>query len=351
MVRKFLAILLTTFAVLAAGWLALRRPDLPYDTLEYTYTVPQSNFVTLGEDIKIHFVDTGPRDAPAVILVHGFASSLHTWSKWQARLDDNYRVISLDLPGHGLSRVPQETEAGIGYFVEIVDALADRLSVDRFTLAGSSMGGNVAWQYALQHPEKLDGLVLVDASGWGMSGDDRSEAPFIFRLLRIPVARMLIKDLDLSSLIEDGLRDSFADPSFVTDEMAERYAALSRAPGHRDVLLSLAAGSASRDKASRERLAAINVPTLILWGDRDKLVPVTHAARFEDAIPNAVATIYENVGHIPQEELADQSAADMAAFLDRHADAPVSDEDGQAATSVSENGAPAPATGGGMRPR
>ncbi len=347
MFRKFLAILLTIFAVAAAGWLALRRPDIPYDTLEYTYTVPHSNFVTLGDEVKIHFADTGPRDAPVVVLLHGFAASLHTWSHWQAKLDDNYRVISLDLPGHGLSRVPENEAISIDYYVETVDALMDRLDVDRFSLAGSSMGGNVAWQYALQHPDKLDGLVLVDAAGWARSGEESDDAPLVFKLLRVPVARLLMKDLDLSSLIESGLRDSFADQTLVTEAMAERYAALSRAPGHRDALLSLAAGNETREKASRERLSAINVPTLILWGDKDNLIPVSHASRFEDAIPNAIVTIYKNVGHIPQEEQADQSAADMAAFLDRYADAPLT----QPATAISDTASPGASTGGGLRPR
>ncbi|WP_084397414.1 alpha/beta fold hydrolase [Henriciella aquimarina] len=347
MVRKLAAIILTLVAVLAAGWLALRRPDIPYETLESTYSVAGSKFTTLGDDVKVHYVDTGPRDAPVLMLVHGYAASLHTWLAWRDVLDDNYRIVMLDLPGHGLSRTPEDKPVSIGYYTEIVDQLADRLDIDRFSLAGSSMGGNVAWRYALDHPDRLDSLVLVDAAGWPPAEGEADQAPLVFKLLRFRLARLVIKDLDMSRLIEDGLRKSFADPSFVTSEMAERYSALSRAPGHRQALLSLAAGGPKRMKASRERLGDLSVPTLILWGQHDNLVPVAHAKQFEEAIPNAVAIIYDEAGHIPQEELAVQSAGDVRAFLDRTAS---SDQAGRTET-VSEAAAPQQATGGGARPR
>lgn len=313
--RKLFAVLLSVVAILAAGWLALRRPDVPYDTLESAYALPNSRFETI-DNVKIHWTESGPADAPAVILVHGFAASVHTWAYWQDALDDSYRVIAVDLPGHGLSRVPDEKPVSRSYYVETVDRLADKLDLESFAIAGSSMGGGVAWNYTLKHPDRVDALVLVDAAGWEASADESDSSPLIFKLLRIPVMRMLIRDLDLSKLVEDGLKNSFSDPSLVTPEMIERYSALSRGPGHRDALLTLSAGRGGDEPASRERLSAINTPTLIMWGDEDNLIPVSHARKFEDAIPNSVAIIYEGVGHIPQEERAAESASDVRAFLD-----------------------------------
>ena len=212
------------------------------------------------------------------------------------------------------------------------------------------MGGQVAWEYALAHPGQLDSLILVDAAGWPES--EAEERPLIFRLLRIPVARTLIRDLDLSGLIEDGLRKSVADPLFVSTDMAERYAALSRAPGHRDALLSLLAGSPQREKASKAKLEAISVPTLILWGEQDRIIPVSDAARFEEAIPNAVAIIYPDAGHLPQEEVWQESVADLQAFLDQKvagvAEGAGGSADGPALTEVPASNQ---VTGGGMRPR
>ena len=344
MVRKFTAIILTIVAVLAAGWLALRRADIPFETLEASYTVAGSKFTTLDEDVKVHYADTGPRDAPVIMLVHGYAASLHTWLAWRDILDDSYRVILVDLPGHGLSRAPKDEPVSIDYYATIIDELADRLKVGRFSLAGNSLGGHVAWQYALSHPGRLDSFVLVDAAGWPRTGEDTS--PLVFKLLRFPPARALMKDLDLAELIEDGLKNSFADPSFVTSAMAERYSALSRAPGHRDALLALAAGP-ERRKASREIFAGLNTPTLILWGEQDRLIPVADAEQFKTAIPNAVSIVYPNAGHLPQEEVARQSAADVRAFLDRHA---AGKPDAASDTAMNE-AARRIATGGGQRPR
>lgn len=350
MLRKLAAILLTTVAVLAAGWLALRRPDIPYETLESTYALQDSRFLTVRDDMKLHYTDTGPRDAPVIVLVHGYAASLHTWKHWVRQLDDTYRVITLDLPGHGLSRVPENGQVSIDYYVETVEALLTRLNVSNFSLAGSSMGGQVAWEYALAHPGELDSLILVDAAGWPES--EGEQPPLIFRLLRIPLARTLIKDLDLSGLVEDGLRNSVADPLFVSADMAERYSALSRAPGHRDALLRLIAASPHREKASKAKLEAISVPTLILWGEQDRIIPVSDAARFEEAIPNAVAITYPDAGHLPQEEVWQESVADLQAFLDQNVTGAAAGSGGSPdGPALSEVPASNQATGGGMRPR
>ena len=175
------------------------------------------------------------------------------------------------------------------------------------------MGGNTAWSYALTYPETLDGLILVAASGWPEEEGEGDGSPFIFTLLSNPVARTILKDLDMTSLTRSGLEGSYTDQSFVTDELVERYVALSRAPGHRATLLAIMAGD--RVEASAEALSAISVPTLVMWGTDDNLVPVSGAQKFADAISGATMTVYEGVGHLPQEENAEQSIADVRAFL------------------------------------
>ena len=313
MLRRTLAVGLTIVAVLAAGWLALRRADIPYDTLETIYTLPDSQFMTLDDGLKIHFTDTGPQDRSAIVLVHGFSSSLHTWDAWKTDLEMDYRVITLDLPGHGLSRAEDPSRANIERFVEVVKAVTERLDADRFTLAGSSMGGNTAWAYALAHPETLDGLILVAASGWPEEAGEGEDSPFIFTLLANPIARTVLKDLDMTSLTRSGLEDSYTDQSFVTDELVDRFVALSRAPGHRATLLSIMSGE--RVDATMETVSQISVPTLMIWGRDDNLVPVTGAQKFAEAIEGSKVIVYDGVGHIPQEENAAQSIADVRSFM------------------------------------
>jgi len=204
---------------------------------------------------------------------------------------------------------------GITQFVSVVDQALSALDADKFTLVGNSMGGATAWNYTLAHPDKVDALVLVDASGWPEAAEDSESEPFVFKLLANPFARSVMKDLDLSSLIRSGLEDSFTDQSLVTDEMVKRYASLGRAPCHRPAILNLMSGENPRPIASKETLGTIMAPTLILHGADDNLVPVGDATRFSEAIPNAQKIIYENVGHLPQEEVANQSVSDLRKFL------------------------------------
>jgi len=316
MFRRFLVVLLTIGAILTAGWYALQRGDIGYDRLEIVYANSDSRILPLENGLRVHYRDTGPRNAPAIVLVLGFSSSLHTWEAWAANLKRDYRVISLDLPGHGLTNCAEEGRIGTDQFVETVDSVTRALGVGTFTLAGNSMGGGVAWNYALAHPERLDALVLVDASGWPETAADEKSDPLVFKLLANPVARNLMKNLDMTMLVRAGLHDSFADPELATDAMVERYTALARAPCHRDAILALSAGRSANAPATKQTLAAIQVPTLVLHGEKDNLIPVEAGRKFADAIPGAQLITYPDAGHLPQEEVAAQSVADLRAFLD-----------------------------------
>jgi len=303
------------FAVLAVGWFAMKRGDIPYHTLETAYANEASEFMTLKDGLKVHYRDEGLIDGPTIVLVHGFSASLHTWEGWVKGLKTDHRVISLDLPAHGLTRAPDEYPVTIDQFVKVVDELTAYLGAESFVLAGSSMGGNTAWEYALAHPDKLDGLVLVGASGWPESDDEAGGDPLIFQLMANPVARWLLKDLDMTILIRGGLEDSFVDTSFVTEEMVNRYASMSRAPGHRDGILRMMSDPGNRRLATTDMMAQIKVPTLILHGDGDKLVPVEGGRKFAQTISGSSLVIYDDVGHLPQEETLQQTLLDLRNFL------------------------------------
>lgn len=326
MLRWIFGGLLTLIGIVAvvavAAYFTLKRDDIPYETLASRYESAASRYVDLPGGIRMHYRDEGAPDAPTLLLIHGFSASLHTWEPWverlatgDARLND-YRVVSIDLPGHGLTRAPAGYQASIESFRDTVEAFARAQQLDSFFLAGSSMGGNVAWEYALEHPERVQGLILVDASGWPETRADYAQDPLVFKLLRSPVAPLL-RDLDNTALIRQGLENSFFDPALVTDAMVTRYSELSRAPGHRDIILQLTLGFRARNYASEERLAALRVPTLVLTGDHDRLVPPEHAQQFHAAIADSQLITFENVGHIPQEEASDQSAMAAHEFMYR----------------------------------
>ena len=308
-------------AVIAVGgYLALKRDDIAYETLASRYESAASRYAELPGGIRMHYRDEGDPNAPVLLLIHGFSASLHTWEPWVERLATggqrlgDYRVISLDLPGHGLTSAPAGYRASIESFRDAVAAFTRAQGLERFFLAGSSMGGNIAWEYALAHPEQVQALILVDASGWPDTRAEAADEPAVFRLLRSPAAPLL-RDLDNTNLVRQGLQNSFADQTLVTDAMVARYADLSRAPGHRDILLQITLGFRERNYATPERLAALTMPTLVMTGDQDRLVPPDHARQFDEAIPTARLIVFENVGHIPQEEAADLSALALHEFL------------------------------------
>jgi len=315
MLRRLLTVIIIILLILTAGWLALRRDDIPYQSLETVYTSPSSEFLTLSDGVKIHYRDEGLEDGNVLVLTHGFAASLHTWEPWVERLGERYRIVSLDLPGHGLSRNPSAAKMNPGYFGETIAEMTAQLGIDEFVLVGNSMGGATAWQFALEYPERLEGLVLVAASGWPSEVDE--DQPLIFRLLGNPVARALLKDLDTSGLVKSGLEGSFFDPSFATDEMIERYVSLARAPGHRDGILAMTTQRDDRVTATPELVSQITVPTLILHGQEDNVVPSDGAGKFAAAIDGAEVIVYERVGHLPQEEIADLSSENLEDFLIR----------------------------------
>jgi len=314
--KVLIGIVVVIAVVLVGGWLMLRRPDIPYATLEAKYASPTSRYVELSNGVRVHYRDQGRRDGPVLVMVHGFSANLETWEPWVQRLGGDYRIISLDLPGHGLTRAPEGFTLPRSGFVDIVDQTTRKLGAEKFVLIGNSMGGGVTWNYALAHPDRVQGIVLVDAAGWPREGDAKDDGPVAFKILRHPVGRFLVKDLDASAMTKAGLRDAFEpQPDLATEAMATRYVEMARAPGHKDIILGLMSSFASDDAASKEKLSKIAVPTLVLHGDTDKLIPVAAARKFGDAIPGSTVIIYEKTGHIPMEQVADKSAADLAAWL------------------------------------
>lgn len=302
----------------AAGYFALKRPDIPYETLAAKYESAASRYVDLPGGIRMHYRDQGNPTGPTLVLIHGFSASLHTWEPWVERLGDDMRIISLDLPGHGLTRAPAGYQGTIDAFRDEVAAFAQSQGLTRFSLGGSSMGGHVAWEYALAHPEQVDALILVDSAGWPQASDPAENGALIFTLLRNPATRALIRDLDNSRLIRQGLEAAFpANTALVDDAMVARYSELSRAPGHRDITLNLMTERESRPDATPERLAALQMPVLVMHGTDDRLVPFSDGEQFHSAIAGSELAALEGIGHVPQEEAPDQSAMAVREFLYR----------------------------------
>jgi pimeloyl-ACP methyl ester carboxylesterase len=300
------ALVAAIFASACAG------PEIPYERLEAKYAMPSSGYRMLGTGERIHYTDDGPKDAAAIVLVHGFAASSHAWRPWIERLRGSYRLIAIDLPGHGLTRTPEGYVPSMTSNADLIAELTTAIGLERFVLAGNSMGGAVSWTFALRHPDRLNGLVLVNSAGWPAS-DAAAAPPLVFGLLANPVGRGVLKAFDPRLLAGGALRAAYIDETLVDKALIDRYAELALAVGHRDVLLGGRSGPGSG--VTRDTFASIRVPTLVMGGAEDRIIPVEQQRELAKAIPGAVYVEYPQGGHVPMEQLPDVTATDLTAFL------------------------------------
>ncbi len=312
---------LKPLAVLAAALLAATLAgcarDIPYETLKAKYANPTSKFVTLENGVNVHYRDQGRADGPPLVLVHGFAANLDTWEPWVARLGDTYRVVSLDLPAHGLTVTPPGYMMSTAGQVEVIDQLTRKLGLTPFVLAGNSMGGGASWNFALSHPDRLRGLILVASVGPRPpeveGAPPREGPPAVFRVMANPVGRAALRSLNPRPLAEPGLKRAYIDESLVTPALVDRYVDLALAPGRREMIL---AGRQGRPSASPDAVKGVSTPTLVMHGEKDVVVPPEVGRRLAELIPGARLVIYPEAGHVPMEQIPDRSAADVRAFIE-----------------------------------
>lgn len=310
---KWLGRIVVAMAVLTGAAAALLvTSEVPRTEMVARYGGPHSKFVTLISGAVAHYRDQGPRDAPVLLLLHGSNASLHTWEPWVERLSGDYRVVSVDLPAHGLTgAVPNGDYSQRGMAAFVLE-FASAIGLERFAIGGNSMGGGVAARFVIDNPGRATALILVDSSGfWSKTA---SAPGFGFQIARIPVLRDALRFLAQRAIFEDGLKAAFADDALVTPDMVERYWLLNRMEGTPGA--TIARFGTQPDTTLQEKAGTIAIPTLILWGDQDKLIPVDAAELWHQAVKGSTVIVYPGIGHIPMEETADKSAADVAAFLD-----------------------------------
>ena len=302
-----LALIVGVVALLLAGaatW--LYTPDRPRAALEATYARPPSRFVTVA-GIRLHLRDTGPRDAPAVLLLHGFASGLQSWDAWAASLDPDHRVIRFDLPGFGLTGPDPTGDYADARAIAVIAALLDALGVERTALIGNSMGGRIAWAFAAARPERVTRLVLVSPDGFagpGVAYGRTAPVPPLMRVLPhvLPV-----------SMLRGMIAPAYADPAGLTDAVLRRTYDMLRAPGVRQAILDRMAQHSLVDPVPL--LRGLHVPTLLLWGEKDAMIPIANAQAYLAALPDARLVALPGIGHVPQEEAPAATLLPVRAFL------------------------------------
>ncbi len=297
-----IAVSLSAVLVAAGAW--LYTPDRSRSALEAKY--PAGNVTVAG--IMLRLRDTGSPSAPALILLHGFGSSLQTWDAWSDMLSTRFRVVRFDLPGFGLTGPDPTNNYSDARSLQILSALMDHLGIRRATLIGNSMGGRIAWLFAALHPERVDRLVLVSPDGFaspGLEYDKTPSVPPIVRLLPYVLPRALLRS---------SLAPAYADPSRLTEAVVTRYRDLMLAPGTRSAIV--ARTGQTRLENPVPLLRRIKAPTLLLWGERDAMIPFINAQDYLRFIPHARLAALPGLGHVPFEEQPDASLKPVLAFLD-----------------------------------
>jgi pimeloyl-ACP methyl ester carboxylesterase len=314
--RKRVLIPLALVIMIVVGFLLLLTPDTDRDAMIAKYSGPAGAFVDGPAGQRIHYRDQGKRGDRAIILIHGANASLHTWEPMVERLGETYRVVTLDLPGHGLTGATPDTDYSAQGMMDAVDVVAAKLGLDDFVLGGNSMGGWVSWRYALARPERVDALLLIDAAGMPLRrGEKRPESNVGFRVLEYPFGRWLATRVTPRTLVEQSLRGSIEKQEIVDDAMIDRYWELLRFPGNRAATVLRA--RMDREPAMAARVGEIAAPTLILFGDRDRIINPTAAKTFNERIAGSEVVMLPGIGHLPMEEAPDATAAAIADFLKR----------------------------------
>ena len=315
MTRLLLRLLGLLLILSSIGMTLSRAPDRPVQTLVARWALPPSDFIEVKGQL-VHLRDEGPRSDPVpLLLLHGTGASLHTWEGWAAALKARHRVIRIDLPGFGLTgpfagQYPGDDYRGDAYARFVLDVL-DALRVPRAVIGGNSLGGEIAWRAVSLAPQRFARLILVDASGYAFEPE---EVPLGFRIARVPAINRIGEHLLPRAVVAATLRSVYGDPSRVSDELIDRHFELTLREGNRHALgLRMQQLEMGADAA---RIKTLTLPTLVLWGGRDRLIPPRNAGRFAADIPGARLKIFDTLGHVPNEEDPAATVAAVTAFLE-----------------------------------
>lgn len=303
----FLLLLAALLAALALSW----APDRPVDTLMARWAAPPSYFVTL-QGMQVHVRDEGPRDDPTpIVLIHGTSASLHTWDGWVAALSPHRRVVRMDLPGFGLTGPAPDGDYSMARYTGFMRDLLDLLKLDEVVMGGNSLGGGIAWQTALAHPTRVSQLILVDATGYPLQPQSM---PIGFRLAQISWLAPITQKILPRSMIAASVRNVYGQPDKVSPALVDRYYELTLREGNR-ASLTKRFRYRSSDAALAGQIALLKLPTLVLWGSEDRLIPPEHGQSFQRDIAGSQLQVFEGLGHVPHEEDPEATVQAVTRFL------------------------------------
>lgn len=307
--RLVLVVLVSCAVFLIAGVLATWAPDRSVDKLAVRWAQPPSTWLDVA-GMRVHVRDEGPRKDPyPIVLLHGTSASLHTWDGWTAALQGQRRVIRFDLPGFGLTGPHPAHDYSIAAYVQFVTQVLDAMGVRTFVLAGNSLGGHIAWATAVAQPQRVSQLILVDSAGYPLVSQS---VPIGFQLARLPGMGHVMEYVLPRGVIQSSLRNVYGDAAKVTPALVDRYYELTLRSGNRAALRDRFQQGLSGDT---DGLKTLKIPSLVIWGAQDRLIPLDNAQKFVRDLPNASLVVFDDLGHVPHEEDPRRTVDAVRAFL------------------------------------
>ena len=294
-----------------AGKLLLRPRDADWNKNRKILFHPDHSCFVDVDGVRVHYQDAGDAHAPALVLIHGFASSTLVWSKVFLRLaSQGFRVIAIDMLGFGYSAKPKNGEYTIAGQAKLLTRLLDQLAIPRAVFIGSSYGGAVAATCALDYPERVEKLVLV-----GAVSNNRPKAFKLMRVFSSPVVGDVVSPLLIGSrrLLRRRMKRVYDRHSWVLDErrVNARHLILRPAGAHRAIIRTVRGWDAERISRDAHQ---ITQPTLLLWGENDLEIPLSDGERLHAEIPGSRLIVFLNCGHIPHEEYPEAFVDVVASF-------------------------------------
>ena len=300
---------LASTAVAAKLW--LRPRDVEWESNRDVVFHPDHSCFAEIDGVRVHYQEAGDKDRHPLLLIHGFASSNMVWSKVLLEFAGRgFRIIAPDLLGYGYSEKPRHLDYTIASQAKMVVGLAKHLGIEKFHLVGSSYGGAVAATVALDHPGLIEKLVLV-----GAVTNNRPTRYLLMRLFGSPIIGDILSPLVVGSrrLLRMRMKRVYDRHAWVLDErrVQARHLPLRTRGTHRAIIRTVRRWDAER--ISREA-HLITQPTLIIWGDNDREVPLADGKRLQQEISDSRLLVFRECGHLPHEEYPEQFAKLVSGF-------------------------------------
>lgn len=310
-ITKALVIIFLGFiTVLALILIFFGHRDIPIQKLKAKYATPPSLFMTLN-GMEVHYRDEGNTQGEIpIVLIHGTGASLHTFDIWTEYLKKDYRVIRMDLPAYGLTGPFPNSNYSIEHYVEFIETFLSSLEIEHCIIAGNSLGGAIAWNVALKHPNLVDKLVLINSSGYPSKA---KSVPIAFKIAKLRPVNQIFTFITPRFMAKASLNNVYVDRSKISKELVDRYFELSLREGNRQAFIDRI--GIKGDTTAYKNISSIQQRTLILWGEQDELIPLINATRFHDDLKNDTLVIINGSGHVPMEECPEQSVKALISFL------------------------------------